>query len=101
MPSTTLVHAACFALGAAVGGGIAAASLSRKRDAVAPPIPVTLARTPAGPVVELNKGGQLDVARTAENLTLAGGVLKYGNPGTLSLLFYVDYIANYLFVYAT
>ena len=81
MPSATLVHAACFAIGAAVGGGIAAASLSRKRDIVVPSAPSVSSRNAAQPVVELSKSGQLDIARTAQNLALSGDVLKYGNPG--------------------
>ena len=84
MPSASVIHAACFALGAAVGGGIAAASLSRKRDVIVPLVPSTSAPSTARPVVELSRAGQLDVARTAENLALAGGVLKYGNPGTVT-----------------
>lgn len=81
MPSATLVHAACFAIGAAVGGGIAAASLSRKRDVIAPPVPAVSSRSVTQPVVELSKSGQLDIARAAQNLALSGDVLKYGNPG--------------------
>ena len=76
MPSSALVHAACFAVGAIVGGGaVAAASLSRKRDTTIPAV------TKSTPVVELGRGGNLDIAKTAQNLVEAEGILKYGNPG--------------------
>lgn len=74
MPSATIIHAACFAVGAAVGAGaVAAVGISKHR---APPL-----AHPTDPrsVVKFGPSGLPDLAATAQQLP--GTVLKYGNPG--------------------
>jgi hypothetical protein len=62
MPTSTLLRATFFALGAAVGGGaVVVLNASKKKEAVALP-----------PLVEVGVIGDV------------GPVLKYGNPGTIS-----------------
>ena len=73
MPASSLVRAAFFALGAAVGGGaVAALNASKKREATNAGLKV--------PVVEVDVAG--DPRFSAEAATALGPVLKYGNPGT-------------------
>ncbi|KAI5124061.1 hypothetical protein M0805_003888 [Coniferiporia weirii] len=73
MHSATFVHAACFAIGAVVGGGtVAAVGLSQKRAVPVPP--------PAGTGVA--PGTALAPVRASAQLP--SPVLKYGNPGPVS-----------------
>jgi hypothetical protein len=66
MPASSLVRAAFFALGAAVGGGaVAALNASKKREAADPGLKL--------PIVEVGVAGDPRLA--------VGPVLKYGNPG--------------------
>ena len=72
MPASSLVRAAFFALGAAVGGGaVAALNASKKREAANAGLKV--------PVVEVGVVG--DPRFSAGPATAVGPVLKYGNPG--------------------
>lgn len=79
MPNATLIHAACFAVGAAVGAGaVAAVGISRRpqpAQAIGVP-PVTDPRS----IVKFGSTGLPELAATA--LQIPGTVLKYGNPGT-------------------
>ena len=88
MPGATVIHAACFAVGAIVGGGtVAAVSLSRQRQPVPVPVPskpgsttaVVAPGPPPSPLIQVESKGLTDLTRTAEKLP--GTVLKYGNPG--------------------
>ena len=74
MPATSIVRAAFFALGAAVGGGtVAAINASKKREDLRPSASAT---QPNLPLVEVGVTGLSAGAATA-----AGPVLKHGNPG--------------------
>jgi endonuclease G len=71
MPASSIIHAACFAVGAAVGGGaVAALHASRKKEAL---------RTTAQANPEVGVTG--DPRLYAGAATAVGPVLKYGNPG--------------------
>ncbi|THH04821.1 hypothetical protein EW145_g5244 [Phellinidium pouzarii] len=99
MPNATLVHAACFAIGAAVGGGtVAAIGLSRKRtvppQASASTSAVLVPAQPPSPMLQIGANGMPDLARSAGQFP--GTVLKYGNPGPVSdLLVRKAYVAAY------
>lgn len=91
MSSSTVVRAACFAVGAIVGGGVAIVVGSKKRESV-PPVLVSPgssaappAVTPAGkaslPFIDTTTHGDV---RVSTSLAALAPVLKYGNPGTLS-----------------
>ncbi|KAH9004973.1 hypothetical protein EDB86DRAFT_3061856 [Lactarius hatsudake] len=82
MPTTTLLRATFFALGAAVGGGaVAVLNASKKKEAVAlpgvPPSPTQV----RPPLVEVGVTGDPRIA--APVTTAIGPVLKYGNPGPI------------------
>lgn len=81
MPSATIVHAAVFAVGALVGGGVATAVSARNRRDMLPPVPAQSA--PAPPVIHV-KPGQGTQMQTAPGqvVKVDTSVLKYGNPGT-------------------
>ena len=86
MASSTIVHAAVFAVGALVGGGVATAVTSRKRDeyGVARTTAVTTTQVPPNPPVGDVKSGEGAVmksppAGTAVQVDTA--ILKYGHPG--------------------
>ncbi|KAM5531806.1 hypothetical protein V8D89_014505 [Ganoderma adspersum] len=94
MPSGAIVHAAVFAVGAIVGGGIATA-VSRKREATAihPPAPTQ------APILDVRGGNATGVimkARPGIVTEVDHAVLKYGHPGPVSdLLVRRAYIAAY------
>ena len=76
MPTSTLLKATFFALGAAVGGGaVAVLNVSKKKEAVA--LPGATEVSP--PLVEVGVTG--DPRFSARAMTAVGPVLKYGNPG--------------------
>jgi hypothetical protein len=78
MPTSSIIHAACFALGAAVGGGtVLAINASKKREALAQ---VSSPKVPNLPIVEVGVSGVPHLSAGAA--TAVGPVLKYGNPGT-------------------
>ena len=85
MASSTIVHAAVFAVGALVGGGVATAVTSRKRDeyGVARTTGVTTQVPPNPPVVDVKSGEgavmKSPPAGTAVQVDTA--ILKYGHPG--------------------
>jgi endonuclease G len=73
MPSSTLLRATFFALGAAAGGGaVAVLNASKKKE-----VPNTTQASP--PLVEVGVTG--DPRFSARATTAVGPVLKYGNPG--------------------
>lgn len=77
MPASTIIHAAVFAAGAAVGAGTALA-IARRRQETPSFSTISL------PSAELQKRG----ASALESKGLAGDeVLRYGNPGMYDLLF--------------
>ena len=83
MPTSSLVRAAFFALGAAVGGGaVAALNVSKKKEAATTgSTEVTSLKVPRNtPLVEVGVAG--DPRFSAGAATAVGPVLKYGNPGT-------------------
>ncbi|KAI0079023.1 hypothetical protein K474DRAFT_1640536 [Panus rudis PR-1116 ss-1] len=112
MPSASIVHATCFAVGALVGGGIAA-SVTNKRKVPPPaayvshsaapatsavPIPPTPTTTIPPPVVDIEPGkGTPQVRATSETLAKVDtAILKYGNPGPISdTLVRLAYVAGY------
>ncbi len=85
MASSTIVHAAVFAVGALVGGGVATAVASRRRDAL-PPIKATTVTTQVPinpPVVDVKEGeGAVMKPPIAGNaVQVDTAILKYGHPG--------------------
>ncbi|KIJ17089.1 hypothetical protein PAXINDRAFT_111817 [Paxillus involutus ATCC 200175] len=102
MPSTTFIHAACFAVGAVVGGGVVTAVSSRKRT-----IPVSTGATASAantavlapvvpPVIELGPSGGARISNAAAATMLTSPVLKYGHPGPVpDLLVRKAYTAAY------
>jgi hypothetical protein len=83
MPSSTLIRATFFALGAAVGGG-AVAVLKASKNADTPStsstnIP-TSSNPPNRPLIEVGVTG--DTRFSIGPAATAGTILKYGNPGT-------------------
>jgi hypothetical protein len=85
MPASSLVRAAFFALGAAVGGGtVAVLNASKKKEAPSLSTSIEPAVTAVGipklPVVDMGVAGE---PRFSAGVATAGGpILKYGNPGT-------------------
>ena len=93
MPSGAVVHAAVFAVGAIVGGGLATAVASRKRDALSPttarpPVPAqTVPQNP--PVLDVKKGEDARaIMKPPPGMVMEvdHSVLKYGHPGTSGFL---------------
>jgi endonuclease G len=85
MPASSVIRAAFFALGAAVGGGtVVAINASRKKDTlVRTTASTTQALPPTGALVEVGVTGtpRLSQAAGAAAALAPGPVLKYGNPG--------------------
>ena len=92
MPASSIIHAAFFALGAAVGGGtVVAISASRRKEAlVRATASTTQAQPPTGngPLVDVGVTGnpRLSQATGASAALAVGPVLKYGNPGMYGTL---------------
>lgn len=95
MPTANLIRAACFALGAAVGGGAVAVGMAARRREE--PVAAGEASTSIAdgayqhnnvrksePFMKTTPSGLPDLVNTAE-LTAgpAGAILKYGHPGVL------------------
>ena len=79
MPSAAVVHAACFAIGAVVGGGIVTAVGASQRKPIPPASPTTpTASTTQTPIVKVSKSG---LARIVSQGQIDLPPLKYGNPG--------------------
>ncbi len=102
MPASTVIRAAFFALGAAVGGGaVAAINASRKKDALdRTSASTSQASTSSGilttgnvPLVEVGVTGDPRLSRAAGAVTaaVAGPVLKYGDPGMYGTLIFNEH----------
>ena len=102
MPTSSIIHAALFALGAAVGGGtVLAINASRKKEAlVRATVGTTQALPPTGnlngPLVEVTGSPRLSQATGAVAALAAGPVLKYGNPGMYDTLISIISVINYV-----
>jgi endonuclease G, mitochondrial len=83
MPSGAAVHAAVFAFGALVGGGVAAAAVSSRKRELQPAVPVPASKpiAPTPPIIQSNAHGQPMLVAPAASSVLLDSVLKYGNPG--------------------
>ncbi|EMD38664.1 hypothetical protein CERSUDRAFT_113839 [Gelatoporia subvermispora B] len=95
MPSSTIMHAAVFAVGAIVGGGVATAVSSRRRQVpMTPPVAVKATDSPS-PLVDVQQSGATAL-QTMSPVMMDTAVLKYGNPGPLSdQLVRRAYVAGY------
>lgn len=84
MASGTLVHLAIFASGAVLGAGAVAAVNSRRSSSA--PIPTSstssTVQQPVGVIETVKTHDSLDIVKYSD---ASGAVLKYGNPGVLSL----------------
>ncbi|PCH38707.1 hypothetical protein WOLCODRAFT_136405 [Wolfiporia cocos MD-104 SS10] len=89
MPGVSIVHAAFFAVGALVGGGVATAvSASRRQGS---PMPAQ----PQQPVLDVKQGGITQIQGSSA-VSIQSPVLKYGNPGPVSdQLVRLAYVAGY------
>lgn len=82
MPSSALLHAACFAAGALVGGGVVTA-VSSRRHQIPTSVPTVDAKRSGiviPPIVEVGPNGA-KITNAAAAVALASPALKYGNPG--------------------
>lgn len=87
MPSAAVVHAACFAVGAVVGGGVAAVVSARGSTRPGLTVP---------PIVEIGPTGDAKLPNAAVSGALVSPVLKYGHPGPVpDLLVRKAYTAAY------
>ncbi|KIO04109.1 hypothetical protein M404DRAFT_602542 [Pisolithus tinctorius Marx 270] len=96
MPSATAIHAACFAVGAVVGGGIAAAvsarGVGRPRPASATASSTAVIPAVGPPIVEVGPTGDAKlIPSAAVSGALVSPVLKYGHPGGFSFLFFFTF----------
>ncbi|CAL1704002.1 unnamed protein product [Somion occarium] len=108
MPSAALVHAACFAVGALVGGGVAATVANRRRvvppppqsssgTVVAPTLPSPTVTAPQ-PIVDVKSvSGASQVKAASEALVKVDtGIVKYSDIGPVSdRLVRTVYVAGY------
>lgn len=86
MPGSVMIHAAVFAAGALLGGGIAAVVTSRKTEQLVPTRSSMVVSTPR-PVLEVDAAGKAKVLDTA--IALLPPVLKYGNPGNKLEMYFI------------
>jgi endonuclease G, mitochondrial len=95
MASSTIIHAACFAVGALVGGGIASAisASSAKRSIQVP----TQAEPSKAPIVQIQPStGVTGITAPDAVVKVDSTVLKHGNPGPITdLLVRKAYVAGY------
>ncbi|KAI0340674.1 hypothetical protein BDW22DRAFT_391884 [Trametopsis cervina] len=92
MPSTTIIHAAAFAVGALVGGGVATAIESRRRVV---PLPPSSSGGPS-PIVQVDQHGKTRISTSGALVTVDSPVLRHGNPGPISdMLVRKAYVAAY------
>lgn len=82
MPSATVIRAAFFAVGAAVGGGVATALGASKRKELAVAVPASTSASQNFPVIDTGAKGDLRLSPSTGSEIVP--VLKYGNPGPLS-----------------
>ena len=79
MPSATVIRAAFFAVGAAVGGGVATALGASKRKELAVAVPASTSASQNFPVIDTGAEGDLRLSPSTGSEIVP--VLKYGNPG--------------------
>lgn len=79
MPSSAILHAACFTAGVVIGGGLVSAVSSKHRQTSSPPIPTG---KPIPPIVNIGTNGDARITNSAAVVALSPPVLKYGNPGS-------------------
>ncbi|GJE86802.1 DNA/RNA non-specific endonuclease [Phanerochaete sordida] len=96
MPSSTILHAACFAVGAIVGGGVATA-LSRSNAPQRPvAVPVPTSESVRQPIVQVHPTGMPQLSQPGTLVKAESQLLKYGHPGPISdLLVRKAYVAAY------
>ncbi|EKM55745.1 uncharacterized protein PHACADRAFT_256597 [Phanerochaete carnosa HHB-10118-sp] len=96
MPSSTILHAACFAVGALVGGGVATA-ISRNNTAQRPvAVPVPASESVKQPIVEVQPSGAPKLSTPGTLVKTDSQLLRYGHPGPVSdLLVRKAYVAAY------
>ena len=95
MPSATVIRAAFFAVGAAVGGGVATALGASKRKELAVALPASTSSSQNFPVIDTGAKGDLRLSSSAGSEIVP--VLKYGNPGSksFSLTAYTHFMPLY------
>lgn len=93
MPSSTIVHAACFAVGALVGGGVATAISSNKRPIHVP----ASTQVQQKPIVDIQSStGETRLSSPGALVKVDSQILKHGHPGPISdLLVRKAYTAAY------
>jgi len=79
MASSLVVHGAVFAVGALVGGGIAA-TITRKSETTSSQI-ITRSQQPVAPLLQVETAGN---AVLTHNVGIVPPPLKYGSPGEQS-----------------
>ena len=96
MPSSTILHAACFAVGALVGGGVATA-IGRNNTVPRPvPMPVPTSESVKEPIVGVQLGGAPKLSTPGTLIKAESQLLEYGHPGPISdLLVRKAYVAAY------
>lgn len=82
MPSTTIVRAAFFAVGALVGGGVATAiGTAKRKDTISP------AQTLPTPVLDVQPSGSPRISVPEGALTKVDlPLMKYGHPGVSCII---------------
>ncbi|KAL4074699.1 hypothetical protein V8B97DRAFT_1868444 [Scleroderma yunnanense] len=94
MPGAKAIHAACFAVGAVVGGGIA--TLVSARSTRPAPSTTTAVVPTVPPIVEVGPSGDARFPSGVVSTALVSPVLKYGHPGPIpDLLVRKAYTAAY------
>ncbi|KAL4244387.1 Endonuclease [Abortiporus biennis] len=98
MPSSSVLHAAFFAVGAIVGGGVVTAVGASQRKPIPPPPSSSSVPTqaiPQQPIVKVEKG-VTSISAPGQITQIDLPALKYGNPGPISdKLVRKAYIAGY------
>ncbi|KAG1749113.1 uncharacterized protein EDB91DRAFT_834654 [Suillus paluster] len=81
MPSAAIIHAACFAVGAVVGGGVVTAVSSRKRQI--PTSTTSVGTSVSPPIIEMGQSGGAKLSNAVVVSAPNSPVLKYGHPGPI------------------
>ncbi len=76
MPASVVVHAAFFAVGAALGAGVAAALVTSRREQ-----PVSAAASAGSPIIQVQSSGRFGSGAFKIQSESPGDILRYGNPG--------------------
>ena len=81
MPSSAILHAAFFAAGAVIGGGMISVVSSKQRQ-TSSPVPTVNTGKSILPVVNIGANGDARITNSAAAVAVSLPVLKYGNPGS-------------------